>query len=405
MQYYNNEINISAKNIDSESIKNQIKHRTTCFEIYKETDRGKVKMEEWELVEFVEKLSSRRGITATFSNARDVRAEEIGKIRFVDKTDIKYDWSLKNFNWPKLSNNSEIESYDILQRRSKNFPTKEQKKIAKALSSVPVYTVVNGFDELIISTPRSETDSNFVDWVYSKYYNIFKWTKDSGPIRIAPFFMHKEDAEMYMHEVFRQDSKHAEEIGVEIRTLSLDTFYVMNRTSPPQFQAKLISDLAELELIFEKTLKKSKFTFHPKQCYGKNWFQGTPIYTLKLSSNDIEHTLNKNKEVELVFFKQSNVNEFWEKFKEKNVDLENRKNSFIQHPSIQIYNLENYLLDMESKEDETIVYFLGDLDSVPDNESNYQTSVGLNLSSIKRFLKGIYWLLTSDVLPTEKNDW
>lgn len=405
MEYYTKEININANNSNSENIKNKTKRIPTCFNIYKETSRGKVKMEEWELVEFVEKLSSRKGVTATFSNSRDVRAEEVGKIRFIDKTDIKYDWSLKGLTWPKFANNSEIESYDILQRRSKDFPTQEQKKIAKALSSVPVYTVVNGFDELIISTPRSETESNFIDWLYEKYYNIFKWTKDTGPIRIAPFFLHKEDAEMYMHEVFRQDSKHAEEIGVEIRTLSLNTFYVMNRTSPPQLQARLISDLAELELIFEKTLKNSKFTIHPKQCYGKNWFQGTPIYILKLSSNDIEHTLDKNKEVEIVFFKQSNIDEFWKKFKEKNVDLENRKNSLIQHPSLQIYNLENYLLDIESRQDENSIYFIGDLTSMPKSESSYRTSTGINLSSIKRFLKGMYWLLTSDVLPTEKNDW
>lgn len=382
-------------------------YSTPCFGIYKpNSDEQKNKVEDWELINFVEKLSSRKGVTATFSNRRDIQAEEFGKSRIIDIKDTNYDWSLKDCSFPKLSNNSESESFDIFQRRSKNFPTTQQKKIIKALSGIPVYTVVNGYNELVISTSRSEKEGNLVDWLHEKYYNIFKWNKDLGPIKLAPFFFNKEDAEMYMHEVFRQDPKHAEEIGVEVRAISLDSYYVMNRTSPPKLQARVIADLSEMELLCSKNLKSSRFSLHSKQAYGKNWFQGTPIYRLKLSTNDLVYkSTTPKKEVEIIFFKLSDVDEFWKKLRENQNGINNEKTIKNQFPVIQIYNLESYLLDVEATEDNVIFYCLGGDQTNHEQDSIYRDSGGLNLGSIKRFLKGVYWLLTSDVLPTEKNDW
>lgn len=408
MKYNNNNVEfINANNTEIINENRINEYSRTCFGIYKPGSEDlKTRIQDWELVNFVEKLSSRKGITATFSNNRDIEAEEIGKARVIDISDSNYDWSLKDFRFPKLYNNSEVESYDIFQRRSQNFPTKSQKKIIKSLTGVPVYIVVNGYNELIISTSRSEKEGNLVDWIHEKYYNIFKWNKDSGPIKLAPFFFNKEDAEMYMHEVFRQDPNHAEEIGVEVRSVSLDSYYRMNRTSPPQLQARLIADLSEIELILERNIKSSKFDLHSKQAYGKNWFQGTPIYRLKLSNNDLIYGSNQlKKEVEIIFFKLSHVQEFWKKLIDNNKGMKDEKMVKNKNPIVQIYNLESYLLDVETTDDTVSFYFIGDKWPDDGQDSIYRDSSGLSLESIKRFLKGVYWLLTSDVLPTEKNDW
>ena len=159
-------------------------------------------------------------------------------------------------------------------------------------------------------------------------------------------------------------------------------------------------------MILERNIKSSKFDLHSKQAYGKNWFQGTPIYRLKLSNNDLIYGSNQlKKEVEIIFFKLSHVQEFWKKLIENNKGMKDEKMVKNKNPIVQIYNLESYLLDVETTDDTVSFYFIGDKWPDDGQDSIYRDSSGLSLESIKRFLKGVYWLLTSDVLPTEKNDW
>ena len=94
--------------------------------------------------------------------------------------------------------------------RSPAYPTKEDKLILKKLHKVPVYSVINGLGEIVIASPRSLKPINFADWMYEKYFNNFIWSKDEGPVNMGLFFMHKEDAEMYLQEICAQDHKGVE---------------------------------------------------------------------------------------------------------------------------------------------------------------------------------------------------
>jgi hypothetical protein len=89
-------------------------------------------------------------------------------------------------------------------------------------------------------------------------------------------------------------------------------------------------------------------------------------------------------------------------------------------PSIEIYNLENFLLDVENTPDSSL-----ELSFIPPYKSyvelKSQTNQGLfvkssfteeylyktrlYLKSLQRFYKGVIWLFTSDTLPSEENSW
>lgn len=92
------------------------------------------------------------------------------------------------------------------------------------------------------------------------------------------------------------------------------------------------------------------------------------------------------------------------------------------YPNVEIYNLENYLTDLEQS-DITLIkeisfvstqYSFENLRLETEVKSvKSQPSVGKQikkfalekLKSLYSFSKGVIWVLTSDTLPTEKNAW
>ena len=224
-------------------------------------------------------------------------------------------------------------------RRNPQFPTEQQKLILTELKKVPVYTVVNGNDEIILASPREESNDNSLKWFYKQYYNWFVWKNDDGPVTIGLFFSNKEDAESYLHEICLKDPRGAQNLGLSVKSTGLDTFYYLNRTSNPQVQLKMISDLEELDLLLRIHIKRHLSFVNPKQKYGKNWFKGTPIYILR--GDEISRNENNNERKEktetkkLVFFSKKDV--------EKTLEIS--KNN--KERNLEIYNFENYLLDLE----------------------------------------------------------
>jgi hypothetical protein len=303
-------------------------------------------------------------------------------------------------------------------RRNPDFPTEQQKSILIGLKKVPVYTVVNGNNEIILASPRENGNSNSLEWFYKQYHNWFIWTKDQGPITIGLFFSNKEDAESYLHEICLKDPRGAQNFGLSVKITGLDTFYYLNRTSSPKTQVRIISDLEELDSLLKVHIKKNINIVNPKQKYGRNWFKGTPIYILR--TDDINNSNNK-KEVrktqinkKLIFFNKKDIDRVLTASKNNNKKLD------VKEPNVEIYNLENYLLDLEKSSPEIIqrINFFPPYISYKDiSEKNIDVgeeitankqikrAVNEKIKSVQRFCKGVIWLLTSDTLPSEENSW
>lgn len=249
--------------------------------------------------------------------------------------------------------------------RSPEFPTAQQKNLINRLKNVPAYVVVTDKQELIMASPREEQSNNFFDWLYTKYYNWFVWREDDGPISIALFFLDKEDAELYLQEIGKGDPRTAEKTNIHVQLTNLGAFYKLNRTSAPGQQAKLVADLDEIDKIISTYIPKKLHELNPKQKYSNNSYQGNPIYIIRttLGKNGgqkdlIDYKINDsigNLCTRNIFFKLEDAYLAWDKFCSDNKHLK-----LPVLPDIEIYNLENYLLDLEQLDSEMVKenYFL-----------------------------------------------
>jgi hypothetical protein len=363
---------------------------------------------------FIEKLSSPEELKIRIQTNNDNTFIQSGKR--VNSLTISHDWNKENLNLPKLQKALTL----LSNKRSPNFPTNEQKNLLSKLRFIPTYTVVNKNNEIITASPRDYNTSYSLKWLREKSNELFFWSHDEGSVSINLFFMNKEDAASYLHEICKKEPTESENLGLKIKSVGLDVFYRLNRTSPPKTQSRLVADLSEVDQLLTSYIGKDKCRVHPKQKYSNSWFQGNPIYTMKLQKNPLRKTLSEyffqnSSEKKIIFFNKEDAVKAWKIFLSKKMYFELNKN-----PAIEIYNLESLLLDIENNAEKTMdTIFVPPYDSyvewtlakkhLPPIESNIlKDSIfkfQLNLKNLHRFYRGIIWLFTSDTLPSEENSW
>nr|YP_009420259.1 hypothetical protein [Cryptomonas curvata]ASO75747.1 hypothetical protein [Cryptomonas curvata] len=305
-------------------------------------------------------------------------------------------------------------------KRSPNFPTKEQKYLLSKLKCIPIYTVVNDNNEIVTASPRDGKQFYSLKWIQEKFNELFFWTHDEGPISINLFFMNAEDASSYLHEICKKEPREAENLGLKIKNVGLDVFYKLNRTSPPKIQSRLIADLKEIDLVLTSYSSTSSCAMHPKQKYSKNWFQGSPIYTIKFQKDPSNRSLSEyffhsGDEKKVIFFSKKDALRAWKTLlsREPNLHLHGI-------PSMEIYNLESLLFDMENDGEQSVeIVFVPPYQTYLNLKEEKNDAVvlknnliqeclfkaKLNLKNLERFSRGVVWLFTSDTLPSEENSW
>jgi len=363
---------------------------------------------------FIEKLSSTEELKVRIQTNNDNTFIQNGKR--LNSLTIPHEWDKENFKLPKIQKALTL----LSNKRSPNFPTTEQKSLISKLKFIPIYTVVNKNNEIITASPRDYKNPYSLQWLREKSNELFFWSYDEGSVAINLFFMNKEDAASYLHEICKKEPKESENLGLKIKTVGLDVFYRLNRTSPAKTQNRLVADLGEVDQLLTNYIFKQKCVVHPKQKYSSNWFQGNPIYTMKLQKNPVRKTLfeyffQNSSEKKIIFFNKEDAIKAWKICLSKKMYSELNKN-----PTIEIYNLESLLLDIESNPEKTMdIIFVPPYDSylewtsdkkdLPIVESNIlKDSIfkfQLNLKNLHRFYKGMVWLFTSDTLPSEENSW
>ena len=124
---------------------------------------------------------------------------------------------------------------------------------------------------------------------------------------------------------------------------------------------------------------------------------------------------------QLIFFNKEDADRAWEIYveevKKNQTDIKVNKK-----PHLEVYNLENYLSDLQQTTEKKIT----NIRFIPSSESysyikklkkqtidkpkltfneNLVHNTKTKLKSIQRFYKGVLWLFTSDTLPSEDNSW
>jgi hypothetical protein len=362
----------------------------------------------------LDKLSSGDQIKIKIQNNNDnIFIQHNKKVQSIH---ISEDLRKEHFQMPKTDRWFSL----LSNSRSPNFPTLEQKHLLSKLKFIPVYTVVNNNNEIVTASPRESKTFYSLKWVQEKFNELFFWTHDEGSISMHLFFMNKEDAASYLHEICKKEPKEAEYLGLKLKRVGLDVFYKLNRTSPPKIQSRLVADLKEVDSLLTTHLNSSFYTVHPKQKYSKSWFQGNPIYALTLQKdlvhkNLTEYFFKPTEEKKVIFFSREDAIKAW-----RNFLLRERTLKLPDNPNIEIYNLESLLSDMENITEKSIdVVFVPPYNAYlelkqtptevlsplynPVQESLFR--IKLCLKDVERFYRGLVWLFTSDTLPSEENSW
>lgn len=289
-------------------------------------------------------------------NGRIEFSESIIKIN-KDVHSVKYVWRKGfNFGFPKIFPSIK------LNKRYIGFPTKIQLSLIEKLqeNGFPIFSVINGFNQIVVAEPSDEllrnTNSSLIDVIYQWYYNTFLWQKDLMPIYEGLFFINPKDASEYMRYIEQQYQHSSKQNNLKIFTGSLDFYYKTARVSPPKVEFRLIPDLKELSQLIYNYRHKKNISFHRKQLYGKDYFQGQPIYfiqpcfaknkkTKKVDLIKYSYQISSyqpKKEYQAIFMNYDTAIMAWEKFKNQasGYNLPNI-------PKIVVYNLEDFLKTCE----------------------------------------------------------
>nr|BDA97414.1 hypothetical protein [Cryptomonas sp. NIES-345]BDA98375.1 hypothetical protein [Cryptomonas sp. NIES-1327] len=308
-------------------------------------------------------------------------------------------------------------SHVLPSRNYSQVLNENQKYIEKQLRTLPMYVLVNNKNELIKASSFPQTEQKDLQKSSASSHDNYK-TVSTRPI--IPFFLNKQDAILYLHEVSNQEPENFELYGLKIKTVNGGFFYTVNRTHRSIVHATIVGDLTEIRSIIDNKIScEFHYDFNPKQKYSHNFFKGTPVYRLRLTQDfekrlvtDISQKISKEKDI--IFFRYKDVLSIWDIYKRSSRDSRS-----INKLNIEIFNLEDLILDMESskltelpkytwvspimhhtitypsKEDIQTLHSYSSLQKVLFNSQ-------LTAKNLQRICTELFWLLTSNSLPNEE---
>nr|ARO91164.1 conserved hypothetical plastid protein [Flintiella sanguinaria] len=298
-----------------------------------------------------EKKAFQKEFTNTLFNGRiEINIEtNNNEIENPPLNSIKYIWNkcinLLNQNSPE----------DELRKETKNrFPNIKQKKLMENLKYTPIFVIKNGFNQMIMGFPEQEFRKNWLDQLYDIYKNkyLLNTERDKYPTSFGFLFVNPNDAIELKEYIYKKYPYSSKQMDIQVYPISLQDGYKFNRTSRTRIQFRFIPDFTEISNLLSNCKNDKNIIFDPRQKYGKDYFQGQPIYqimpfSVKQSgkeilleySGKIDPFTNKRK---FLFTNLEGLKYAWEEFRERFPNLKLPKK-----PKIIVYNLESFLKDYE----------------------------------------------------------
>nr|QCI09000.1 hypothetical protein [Inkyuleea mariana] len=328
-------------------------------------------------------------------------------------TYIRYIWRKGlNFSLPQKI------IYPFLYFKNNKFPNKLQNIWVKKLqqNEFPVFTIINGFNQIIVaeSSPDTTFNKNLVDLLYKWYSKYFLVEQYNNILHEGLFFINPKDALEYQNYIQHKYKNSSLQNHVKSFASKLDVYYNLVRSYNSNIQFRLIPDLKEVgELIYRYRYYKH-ITFHKQQKYGKDYFQGQPIYLIqpilvsskKTKENHLVNYFynikknNSTKQYEAIFMNYKTAMLAWKKFRSytSNYNLPVK-------PKLTVYNLEDFIKICENNNKiiEKNIIFVPSEDSYLFIKNKRQLDAQSNIMQLlsNKFLymqiisKRIIWSLTS----------
>nr|YP_009370241.1 conserved hypothetical plastid protein [Bulboplastis apyrenoidosa]ARO90730.1 conserved hypothetical plastid protein [Bulboplastis apyrenoidosa] len=294
----------------------------------------------------------------------------------IDKNGIQYKWR-KGINlspanhWPSI----------FINRRTPGFPSKKQRNIINHLQNFPVFIVRNGFKEIPIGVVTSRSEKNIGDILYNLYRDYCIWTRDNDIYSIGLFFINPQDALEFQNTIQYKYPRSTNELNLSTVAIKLNAAYMLNRTSPPHIQFRFIPNFQEISKLLTTYKYQKSVKFHPKQIYGNTYFQGQPIYIVETKDSE------KDQSKSYIFTSKEVLDTEW-----NYIEKQNNSKNYLKNTTIIIYNLEDFLCDLEDKDDLSFHFFT--------NNDAYKFINQYSISNQSGFLPSIYESIQQSILFT-----
>nr|YP_009541595.1 hypothetical protein [Synarthrophyton chejuense]AYR05604.1 hypothetical protein [Synarthrophyton chejuense] len=340
-------------------------------------------------------------------NSLDILKNKIGQKKFLSHfSKSLIDGSIQSSLSQRINDNEKNSSMIYIWKKYKiGFPlnlsnqmNESFKKNFKYLcnhskvKSFPLFIVTNNLNQMVIAETPEE--SNYI-YLNTQQKSVLK------PYYQAWFFINFQDAEEYLNYISDQYNIPKKSNQLRLFICNLETFYKLSNQSIGSVQFRLVPDLNEVGRLVNIYSLSRNLTFNKNQKYGKDYFQGQPIYLLNQDKFLYEAIKKgKNNPYRPIFTNYETAVNAYMNLSNKDSDIKSFK-----LPNLIVYNLEDFLYEQVNKLDQSQIPFL----LIP-SKSSYEftknvQSQGMNnpiyndiiisLSYLKLWTKRILWSLTS----------
>jgi hypothetical protein len=327
---------------------------------------------------------------------------------------IQYIWKKGyNIQLSRLSN-----KWYFSNKRDKLFHEKQTTLInILKYNNFPLFIIANSFNQMVIAEPGEALvlHSNLIDTV-SKWYYDHCISKYSDRIYEGWFFVNPHDAIEYKNYIESKYLRSSRQHGLKTIATGIDFYYRLSRQATSRIHFRLLPDLLEISKLVRYKAYRKDLVFHPKQKYGKFYFQGQPIYLIQATNNlaskknntqmiDYFYSMPNNslsKKYSPVFFSKEVAVIAWSNFR-KQMPLLNLP----KRPILIVYNLEDFLKDYENNIDMPLInkHFLLVPGKEVYEEINRHSTVFINKNFLKHICSYFYPSLLKGHLWTKRAIW
>tara|TARA_B110001452_G_scaffold120668_1_gene100157 strand:- start:2646 stop:4247 length:1602 start_codon:yes stop_codon:yes gene_type:complete len=151
---------------------------------------------------------------------------------------------------------------------SSNFYNKKTKTIQEALAPVPIFVILNGHKEIVLSKPinfvRSQAQKRSLDQSVYDYCGAFDPLVENNP-KLGFFFFNRLDAENHLQEIAKSDIDGTKTVGLSIHCIGLHSAYRITREHHPDIDFRFVPHYQEVKNLLKNKLNNSNLIIDDEQ--------------------------------------------------------------------------------------------------------------------------------------------
>ncbi len=313
------------------------------------------------------------------------------------------------YTWPKLLS----VRYNPVLKHKDTINNDYKSNIFKLFNSaLPLFIIVNDQNEVILSESSDQIPkSGFLSSLYNRFIISNQSHKS---VYTGLLFVNYDDALEYKRYINFSSLNATRKVNLKIVPTNISLYYKLMMLKSNRIDFRLIPDLREVSNLIYNYKKYKNVKFNINQSYGRNFFQGQPLYFIQSSlinekfSKDFINLNNlhfykpdnPNFKYQPVFLNYHTLISSWEKFRKENTSY-----NVPAKPIVYIYNLESFIKNYDNQENNSSIIFLPSYETYNTIKNsfneNFRCQKDLKFSIINKGLRlktlcmRVFWSLTS----------